>query len=328
MHQDKGSLNASDEHGGPLVSILTPYLNVGKFLEEAIESVLAQSYAHWELLLIDDGSSDGGPDIALRYAARHPTRIRTLEHAGHAHLGLSASLNVGIRHAGGRYITFLDADDAYFPGTLERQVAILEAQPEAQAVYGPYQVWYSWTGEPQDEGRDYIRRPGIQPGTLHRPPALLQHGLRGDWISKPGTSSLMVRREAFALVGAFEPETFREVGPDLVFWTRLSLHAPVFVTDECLFRYRQHPDSTYTVALREGRYAAFQTVFLSWLKEYLEAEEIEDPKLWKAVRTCERNWNRGGRFAVLRWLVHRCLPFHARQWLYYRWLSWRTSRSR
>ena len=83
-----------------LVSVTIPFFNAERFLRETIESVLAQRYATWELLLVDDGSSDGSSTIAQSYAALHPDKIFYLEHAGHRNLGLPAARNLGARSAG------------------------------------------------------------------------------------------------------------------------------------------------------------------------------------------------------------------------------------
>ena len=77
------------------VSIVTPFLNAGPFIAEAIDSVLAQSFRDWELLLVDDGSSDGSTAIAHAFAAAHPERIRYLCHDGRVNKGASASRNLG-----------------------------------------------------------------------------------------------------------------------------------------------------------------------------------------------------------------------------------------
>src|SRR5215218_10922420 len=95
----------------PLVSAIIIFLNEERFIEEAIQSVFAQSYENWELLLVDDGSSDASTRIALRYAEEHPGRVRYLEHPGHQNRGMSASRNLGISHTKGEYIACLDADD-------------------------------------------------------------------------------------------------------------------------------------------------------------------------------------------------------------------------
>jgi glycosyltransferase involved in cell wall biosynthesis len=138
----------------PLVSVVIIFWNAERFLKEAIESVFAQAYANWELLLVNDGSTDGSTTIARSYLERHPRRVRYLEHSGYANRGMSASRNVGIRNAQGSYVAFLDADDVWLSNILEEQVGILEAYPEVAMAYGPIEYWYSWTGNPKDRERD------------------------------------------------------------------------------------------------------------------------------------------------------------------------------
>src|SRR3712207_5555672 len=155
-----------------LVSVITTFLDEEKFIKEAIESVLAQRYDNWELLLVDDGSTDSSTQIALRYAQRYPEKVRYLEHPGHENRGRSATRNLGIANARGEYIAFLDADDAWLPHKLQQQVAILNSHPEAGMVYGRTLLWYSWSGNPDDAKRDSIES-STQLNTLFRPPALL-----------------------------------------------------------------------------------------------------------------------------------------------------------
>lgn len=156
-----------------LVSVIIIFLNAEKFIEGVIKSVFAQTYDHWELLLVDDGSTDTSTDIALRYAEQFPEKVRYLEHANHQNRGMSASRNLGIRNAKGEYIAFLDADDVWLPHKLERQVAILGSQPEVAMVYGLVLYWYSWTGNPEDTQRDVPSKLLVQPNTLVKPPTLL-----------------------------------------------------------------------------------------------------------------------------------------------------------
>src|SRR5256885_11136720 len=118
-----------------LVSVVMPFLNLAQYLGEAIESVLAQTYPSWELLLVDDGSTDGASEIARSYAARHPERIRYLEHPGHRNRGMSASRNLGLQQSRGALVAFLDSDDVWLPEKLARQVATLDAHPEAQMTF-------------------------------------------------------------------------------------------------------------------------------------------------------------------------------------------------
>jgi glycosyltransferase involved in cell wall biosynthesis len=119
-----------------VVSVVAIFLNAKRFIEEAIESVFAQTDNRWELLLVDDGSTDGSAAIARRYAERHPEQVCYLEHLGHVNRGMSASRNLGVSNARGKYIAFLDADDVWLPHKLEQQIPILDSQPEAAMVYG------------------------------------------------------------------------------------------------------------------------------------------------------------------------------------------------
>src|SRR5690349_4685532 len=112
------------QHKGPQVSVVMIFFNAEQFIEEAILSVVAQAYTCWELLLVDDGSCDGSTALARTYARRYPSRVRYFEHPQHSNRGMSASRNLGIQHASGEYITFLDADDVWFPNTLQRQVDV------------------------------------------------------------------------------------------------------------------------------------------------------------------------------------------------------------
>src|SRR5436190_7580701 len=99
----------------PLVSIIIPFWNTEKFLQEAIDSVVSQSYENWELLLVDDGSTDLSTEIAQQCAKQNPKKIHCLQHDAHDNRGVSAARNLGIRHAAGEYVCFLDADDVFLP---------------------------------------------------------------------------------------------------------------------------------------------------------------------------------------------------------------------
>lgn len=279
----------------PLVSVITIFLDAERFIAEAIESVLAQRYESWELLLVDDGSTDASTAIAKRYAGAHPGRVRYLEHEAHRNRGMSASRNLGIAAAKGEYVAFLDADDVWLPHKLERQVAILESRPEAGMVVGAPQYWHSWTGSPEDGRRDHVPALGVEPDTLFTPPALLTQTLAGAAIP-PCPSDVLVRRDVVDRVGAFVDE-FRDLYEDQVFFSKVYLDAPVFVSGECWDRYRQHPGSCYASAKRAGTRHAARRRYLAWLKKYLAARGITHPEVRRALR-CELRPHRVWRRAV------------------------------
>jgi glycosyltransferase involved in cell wall biosynthesis len=268
-----------------LVSVVTNFLNEEKFLEEAIESVFAQTYDNWELLLVNDGSTDGSTQIAQRYAERHPEKVRYLEHPGHRNRGASASRNLGISHARGEYLAFLDADDVWLSYKLQQQVAILSSQPEAAALYGNTLYWYSWTGNPKDVRRDFVPRLVAQSDTLFKPPTLLRLSYPLGKGTAPSLCNLVLRREVTERTGVFE-ESFSRVYTDQAFLVKLYLKESVFVASEseCWDKYRQHPDSSSAVVRTTGQYYCVRQNFLNWLEGYLSDQGLNDAEVWRLLR--------------------------------------------
>jgi glycosyltransferase involved in cell wall biosynthesis len=264
--------------GTPLVSVIIPFLNTEEFIQEAIDSVFAQTYDNWELLLVDDGSTDTSTDIAVYWVTQHPGRVRYLEHGGHRNRGAGASRNLGSRNARGKYVAFLDADDVWLPHKLEQQIAILEALPAVAMVYGPGLWWYSWTGTPEDTGRDYIQELGLQPNTLLQPPKLLSLFLRNeDYV--PSSMAILARRDALERVGGSE-ESFLSIYDDQVVFAKLILEAPVFVSGECWYKYRQHAGQRCSVTVSTGQQRPARLAFLNWLCEYLSKQGVKDAEVW------------------------------------------------
>lgn len=269
-----------------LVSCIVTFLNAEEFIGEAIESVLGQTHENLELLLVDDGSTDGSTEIAARYAERFPEKVRYLEHAGHENRGAAASRNLGIREARGEYVALLDADDVWLERKLEEQVEILRSHPEAGMVYGQSQYWHSWTRKPEDAHRDHVPKLGVQTDALFEPPTLatLVHPLGP--ATAPCPSDLLLRREAVERVGLFE-EAFRgmyQLYDDQTFLAKVYLNVPVFVAGKCWDRYRQHPEQCVSVVREAGEQHTVRLAFLRWLAEYFYARGVADPELWKLVQ--------------------------------------------
>jgi glycosyltransferase involved in cell wall biosynthesis len=272
--------------GAPRVTAIIVFLNAEEFIEEAIASVLAQTYTSWELILVDDGSTDGSTAIARGWVEREPGRIRYVDHPGHGNLGISAARNLGLANAMGEYVGFLDADDLWLPEKLAEQVALLESHPDAAMVYGRTEYWHSWTGQPADATRDRLRPLGVRPNRLFVPPELLLRFLRQQALT-PGTCSALMRREAVSAVGGFEP-AFRGMYEDQVFFTKLALHFPVYVSGALWDRYRQRPESLCNVALQDGDYdpklpSPSRERFLLWAADYLAREGVRDRRIRNAI---------------------------------------------
>jgi len=234
----------------PLVSAIMIFLNAEAFIEEAIESVLAQTYDAWELLLIDGGSTDASPDIARRYCARYPGKVRHLEHPGHVNRGKSAARNLGVQHARGTYLAFLDADDVWLPNKLEEQVEILETYPEAAMVYGRTLRWHSWTLLPADETHDSLTELGVPRNQLIQPPELVRASLNEDNIF--AIRGVLIRRSVIDPGCRFADEL--EALEELAVYVPVFLRAPVFASSRCWGRYRQHPSLGGAAAPRTKRW--------------------------------------------------------------------------
>lgn len=265
----------------PLVSAIIIFLNEDRFLAEAVESVLAQSHANWELLLIDDGSTDRSSDIARDFAARDRGRIRYYEHPGHANRGMSAARNLGLEHSRGRYIGFLDADDVWLPEKLREQISVLTANPRAAMVYGRTLIWHSWRGA-DAAGSDSFCDLGVKADTVIEPPHLLVK-LIENRAQTPTTCNALMRSEVFANIGRFD-ETFRGMFEDQVFFMKLALLAPVFVSSRCWARYRQRRDSHSAQMEAAGEVGAARAQLLAWLEAYLIEQGSSATEVWRMLR--------------------------------------------
>ncbi|WP_200929926.1 glycosyltransferase family A protein [Nostoc piscinale] len=262
---------------------------MSSFFIEAIQSVFDQTYKNWELLLVDDGSTDGSTEIALRYTQKYPEKVHYLEHEGHHNRGMSATRNLGIRHAKGEYITFLDADDIWIPNTLEEQAAILNSHPDAGMVYGPIQIWFDWTGNSEDQKLNYLeqreyeelKKLGMETNTLIEPPILFLLLLQ----MKISIAGMLVRRQVIEKVGGFE-DSFRGLYEDQVFCTKVCLQFPVFVASQCWYKYRQHPKSCCVIAQKTKKeyWHIQRPVFLNWLEQYLSIKGFKYTEAWEVLQ--------------------------------------------
>lgn len=276
----------------PLVSVIIPFLNAEKYFREAIESVLAQTYTEWELILVDDGSTDGSTQIALDYKNRYEGRVIYTEHEGHLNKGISASRNLGFRSARGNYIAMLDADDAWTKYKLGQQMEIFQTYPDAGMVSGNTKYWYSWTGNPNDLSLDRYMHDNMNSGTsvlntLVAPPLLLTLTLNGQ-IDPISMSNIMLKRETIENAGGFE-DAFTSMHEDQAFLAKVYLSSPVFVSASCWDFYRQHRESCHQVAEKKGKQESAELFYLEWLENYLKKKDIADPGVRDALNN--RLWN-------------------------------------
>jgi glycosyltransferase involved in cell wall biosynthesis len=290
----------------PVVTAVIIFLNAQSYIGEAIESVLTQTFEDWELILVDDGSTDLSSKIAQDYARRYPEKLRYLEHPGHENRGMSASRNLGIRSGRGTYVAFLDADDIWLPRRLESHVELMRRCPDVGMVYGPTLYWFSWASDPprfpvqvivdpklDDLGKieDFPAKLMLPAGVRIAAPRALISFLETGGGSLPGICSLTARRAAILEFGGFE-EAFRGVYEDQVFLSKICLTNTVMIIDEVLDYYRQHDQSCCARAIGDGDYSPrdphpARGRYLEWLSSYLIANKVTNRRLWAAVRNEE-----------------------------------------
>jgi glycosyltransferase involved in cell wall biosynthesis len=226
------------------LSVLLPAFNAEKHLAEALASVLAQTHAAFELLVLNDGSSDRTLEIAERFRARD-SRIRVITHGN---MGMGAALNQGLQFAAADWIARLDADDIMLPNRLERQIAFVQSQPRlavaASLVY-------------------YIGEDGRLLGAASSPLATPQDFARRQREGKPISlhhPSVMFRKDVVVAAGGYRPAFWPADDFDL--WARLAEQGHlILVQQEYLAKYRIHGASiSIAGAAKAGRH-------LRWAKE-------------------------------------------------------------
>ncbi|MGD9810342.1 MAG: glycosyltransferase family 2 protein [Sphingobium sp.] len=283
---------------GPRVSVVMPFHNAGRHMDEAIRSVVTQTFADWELLLVDDRSGDEGPAIARRFADGD-ARIRLLSTDG-GRFGAAAARNIAIATARGDYVAFLDADDLFGPHKLAHDVAALECAPEAAWVYSATRWFFE-----DEKRRDYRERLGVRRDRTYPPPDLLRHvilQIRGDI---PCTCGVMIRKAALDAVGGFE-ERFA-LYEDQSLWVKLLLAYPVHVRSGCDAAYRQHDASTSSMAVVSGAYDqhgshSARDAFLGWIEDYAE-EHDAPPSIFRAIDKAKRENEGRGRSPMARLMM-------------------------
>ena len=204
----------------PKVSVILPTYNRLPMLKEAMDSVLAQNFEDMELIVVDDGSTDGTAEEMKRYGGR----VKLIQHSRNR--GVSAARNKGILHARGKYIAFLDSDDLWVKGKLRIQVSFLDDNPHYPICYTD-EIW--------------IRR-----GKRVNP--MIKHAKYSGWIFEKclplcimSPSSVMMKRTLFSKVGLFDEAL--PVCEDYDFWLRVSARFPIFFIDRKLIVKRGgHPD--------------------------------------------------------------------------------------
>ncbi|MFH1091695.1 MAG: glycosyltransferase [Pseudomonadota bacterium] len=238
-------MSGKNNQDGPLVSVVIPVHNRAGSVKKAVDSVLGQTFEDFELIVVDDGSSDGANAALSEYQDR-------LILIRQSHQGVSAARNKGIHHSRGRLIAFLDSDDYWLPEKLAVQTAFFEENPEAM-ICQTEEVWL----------RDGRR---VNPGRRHRKPSgeAFSRSLKLCLISP---SAVMLRSGLLSEVGLFDESL--PACEDYDLWLRVAARHPVHLVDRPLvIKTGGHKDqlSRTTVGLDKYRVASLLKILSSdWL---------------------------------------------------------------
>lgn len=206
----------------PRVSVVLPVYNGARYLAEAIESVLAQTYPHWEIVAVNDGSRDHSNEIVGRYLESR--RVKYIEQSNQ---GVARARNTGIAHSCGEFIALLDQDDVWLPDKLEKEVAFLDAHREAALVHARVSC-IDGAGMPMScKGWIYV---GPDASGL-----CAEQLLSGNRIAP---LTVVIRRSCLEQVGVFEPAF--EPADDWQLWLRVAARFPLGFLDATVARYRVH----------------------------------------------------------------------------------------
>jgi glycosyltransferase involved in cell wall biosynthesis len=197
-----------------LVSVIIPVYNEERYLAQAIESALAQTYRPVEIIIVDDGSTDDSAQVAKRFTS-------SVQYFHQPHSGLGAVRNYGADLAKGNYLAFLDADDIWMENKLTLQMAVLQSNPEADFVFGHVQQFISPELDENQRNKIYCpaeKMPGYIAGTM------------------------VIKRESFVRAGSFE--TNWQVGEFIDWYIKAKEKGLTsFMLPEVVLKRRLHADN-------------------------------------------------------------------------------------
>lgn len=209
----------------PLVSVIVPAYNAARFLRESIQSVIDQTYQSWEIVIVNDGSTDDTENIIARIKSQHPGRIFSFSKPNG---GQASARNLGIKHARGKYIAFLDADDIWLEDKLKTQIMLLEERG-VDVCYSDAELFV----EAGKDGRKHSDTTKFFEGDVLVPL------LKGNFVVN---SSVLVKKTAMEKAGPQREGSFYRNIEDYEYWIRLALFGFRFCyVNAPLVKYRIHP---------------------------------------------------------------------------------------
>jgi glycosyltransferase involved in cell wall biosynthesis len=265
----------SDNDYHQTVSVVIPAFNPGQFIVHAIEGVLAQTYQDFEIIVVDDASTDGHKEFLEPYLSR-------IQYVRQEHAGSAVARNRGILLSRGKYIAFLDADDLWAPDKLKKQVDLLEQDPDAILTYSDF----SKSKTPGQGGESTLNlrkhwKAGEEFTSL----------LRENFIH---TSSVLVRKDSLSESGMFDPMLMNAQDWDL--WIRLARAGKFLFINEVLSHYRVHENQSVSTLKYLRNVVYSNGVLMARFQNDAEALSLIRAKMAHDIfKLGRREWRAGNR---------------------------------
>ncbi len=256
----------------PKVSIIIPNYNYGRYIGETLQSILRQSFKDYEVIVVDDGSTDNSAQEVERFRGDFGGKLRYFYQKNQ---GVATARNHGISQARGQFIAFIDADDLWLEQSLSKIVAFMETHPECGLVYGNVQI--------VDLKKNTLIKVRFSPSSSEKPyegKCFEKLFCEGNFIP---TAAVLMPRVVFKQIGLFD--TRFKCGEDLDMWLRISALYPIRYLDEVLTIMRRHDTSLSHGYLASAKADILMIRKFSKLmplfKEVVGIKKIQE-KLWEA----------------------------------------------
>lgn len=282
----------------PQVSIIIPTYNRAHFIKQAVESALIQTYQDFELIVVDDGSTDDTKQVLADYAGR-------LQYIYQPNQGRSAARNRGIELAQGEYIAFLDSDDLWLPNKLSRQVPALDTAPDNVALVHGYKQIVDEKLNPIPLWETRLRR---YYALAEKGQETYENYLHSACIF---TSTILIRKSALVAIGNYDTTLYALEDLDLYLRLLLKSYTFTFISEPPLIKYRSHNNNTDNLTSNQHYLRVYE-------KHLSQCCQLEDEKQVAQAQTLL--------YQALASTYYRLGSYHQARDYWHKafWLSWKT----
>jgi len=245
----------------PLVSVVVASYNYGRYLRDNLDSILNQTYKNFEVIVIDDGSTDDSVEIIKEYCDKD-TRFHFFEHENHANLGLTKSLKIAIDYCKGEYIAFCESDDYWHEEYLKEKINYLNEHRDADVIVNKFKVF----GASEEQVKHYTENPQLL--SLYdkleklKKPEMIYFKILEDWTF-PTFSIVMVRASSLRACNLDAPAVNRL---DVWLFWQLTIHYKTGFVDKELTYFRRSGESLTGIAPRIMTFQEYKKSFFKTIK--------------------------------------------------------------